>query len=81
MTTRVRLTFEARKRFPDIGTRHGNTTGSATELGQWHSVKWDGSPDTTWMRAEDLELVRDDTPSSRSLQSRIVEHAVEHPIP
>jgi hypothetical protein len=54
--TKVRLTFAARCRFPDIGTAIGTTTGSATELGQWHRVEWPGDR-TTWLRAEDLEPV------------------------
>jgi len=56
VTNRVRLTFAARRRYPDIGTAIGTTTGSATELGQWHRVEWPGDR-TTWLRAEDLEHV------------------------
>jgi hypothetical protein len=56
--TRVRLTFAARQRFPDIGTAIGTTTGSATELSQWLRVEWPGNR-TTWIRAEDLEHVTD----------------------
>jgi len=54
--TKVRLTFTARRRFHDIGTDIGTTTGSATEIGQWHRVEWPGDR-TTWLRAEDLEPV------------------------
>ena len=59
---RVRLTFAARRRFPDIGTSHGTTIGEPTTrggqwyLGQWHRVEWPGNR-TTWLRAEDLEPV------------------------
>ena len=54
--TRVRLTFDARCRFPDIGTSHGTATGSDTRIGQWLRVEWPGDR-TTWLRAEDLEPV------------------------
>ena len=51
--TRVRLTFAARCRFPDIGTSHGASHG---ETGQWLRVEWPGDR-TTWLRAEDIEPV------------------------
>jgi len=57
--TRVRLTFDACKRFTDIGTRHGTTSGSATELGQWLRVEWTGHR-TTWLRAEDIEPIQNE---------------------
>ena len=51
--TNVRLTFAARRRFPDIATSHGTSHGDA---GQWLRVEWhDGR--TTWLRAEYLEPV------------------------
>jgi len=60
--TRVRLTFEARKRFPDIGTTHGTVTGSTAGslddvYGPWLRVEWTAER-TTWLRAEDLEIVK-----------------------
>jgi hypothetical protein len=58
--TRVRLTFEARQRFPDIGTRHGTATGSDTHTGGWYRVKWDGTDDVTWMRDEDIEPIQNE---------------------
>ena len=67
---RVRLTFAARQRFPDIGTSHGTTTAEtghwiSVECGRWLRVEWPGdrtscprrAPRTTWLRAEDLEPV------------------------
>jgi len=62
--TRVRLTGAARCRFPDIGTAHGTTTAETShwisgECGKWISVEWPGDR-TTWLRDEDIELVRDD---------------------
>ena len=59
--TRVRLTFAARCRFPDIGTSHGTTTAEtgrwiSVECGKWLRVEWPGDR-TTWLRAEDLEPV------------------------
>lgn len=60
MTNTVRLTFAARQRFPDIGTRHGTVTA---ETGHWLRVEWPGDrwpgDRTTWLRAEDLEPVTD----------------------
>ena len=58
---RVRLTFAARQRFPDIGTSHGTTTAEtghwiSVECGRWLRVEWPGDR-TTWLRAEDLEPV------------------------
>jgi len=54
--TKVRLTFAARCRFPDLATAHGTTPGSDTRNGQWYRVEWPGDR-TTWLRAEDLEPV------------------------
>jgi hypothetical protein len=48
---KVRLTFPARRRFPDIGTHHG--TAALDEPGGWHRVEWPGER-TTWLRAEDI---------------------------
>jgi hypothetical protein len=55
--TRVRLTFAARQRFPDIGTAHGTVVGTRANLGQWRRVEWTGER-TTWLRDEDLEIVK-----------------------
>jgi hypothetical protein len=59
--TRVRLTFAARCRFPDIGASHGTATAEtghwiSVECGKWTRVEWPGNR-TTWLRAEDLEPV------------------------
>ena len=62
METRVRLTFAARKRFPDIGTSHGTVVGSgtsATNPDQWHRVEWP-SGRTTWLRAKDIEPIQNE---------------------
>jgi len=58
VTNRVRLTFAARCRFPDIATAIGTVTGfgSDTRIGHWQRVEWPGDR-TTWLRAEDLEPV------------------------
>jgi len=57
--TRVRLTFAARQRFPDIGTTHGTVVGTRANLGQWLRVEWPGER-TTWIRAEDLEPIQNE---------------------
>jgi hypothetical protein len=62
--TRVRLTFAARCRFPDIGTSHGTATATIDDrvYGQgigWTRVEWPGDR-TTWLRAEDIEPVTPD---------------------
>ena len=63
MTNAVRLTFAARRRFPDIGTAIGTATAEtghwiSVECGKWHRVEWPGDR-TTWLRAEDIEPVTD----------------------
>jgi hypothetical protein len=57
--TRVRLTFAARQRFPDIGTSHGTAILGTYKVEQWLRVEWPGDR-TTWLRAEDLEPVTPD---------------------
>jgi hypothetical protein len=54
--TRVRLTFAARCRFPDIGTSHGTAILGTYKFEEWTRVEWPGDR-TTWLRAEDLEPV------------------------
>jgi len=54
--TRVRLTFAARQRFPDIGTAHGKAILGTFKFEEWLRVEWPGDR-TTWLRAEDLEPV------------------------
>jgi hypothetical protein len=62
--TAVRLTFAARRRFPDIGASHGTATAEtghwiSVECGQWLRVEWPGDR-TTWLRAEDLEPIQNE---------------------
>ena len=57
--TRVRLTFAARQRFPDIGTAHGTAILGTYKFEEWLRVEWTGER-TTWIRAEDLEPVQNE---------------------
>lgn len=67
--TAVRLTYAARCRWPDIGTRHGMPLGEGQNLGGgvpgpangWRRVEWPGER-ITWLRAEDLVPVRTEQP-------------------
>ena len=76
METRVRLTFAARCRFPDIATAHGTTEGGITvatrnrgpDIGTATPTTTGGQwlrvdwpgDRTTWLRAEDLEPIQNE---------------------
>ncbi len=50
---RVTLTFEARSRFPDIGTR----AGTVEQVSHMTAVEFDGISERRWLPEADLELL------------------------